>query len=179
VTTDQYFRMPETVLPQELIYGVLRDAAAPAPGHQAVVGKFYLGLARHLQRHTRGRVWLSPIDVVLDRDRHLVVQPDLIVFSHERLHLVTDRVWAAPDLVIEVMSPRPRIGTLEERLGWFAQYGVRECWLVYHLSDKIDVRQFDGGMTSQRFEREQPIRSIVLPEFTESLASIMGPSWRD
>jgi Uma2 family endonuclease len=178
VTTDQYFKMPETLLPQELIYGVMRDAAAPTPGHQEVVGKFYVALTRHLERHGWGRVWLSPIDVVLDRHRHLVVQPDLIVFSHQRLHLVRDRVWGAPDLVVEVMSPRPRIGTLDERMGWFAEYGVRECWLVRHLSGEIEVRQFAGGSMPERiFERDEPLRSLVLPAFTESLASILGPSY--
>ena len=177
VTTNQYFRMPETLLPQELVYGVLRDAAAPTPGHQAVVGRFHLALARHLERHASGQVWLSPIDVVLDRTRHLIVQPDLIVLTDARLHLVSDRVWGAPDLVVEVLSPRPRIGTLEERLQWFAEYGVRECWLVQHLSGQVDIRQFVGGSMSERlFERDQPIHSIVLPEFAESLASILGPS---
>jgi Uma2 family endonuclease len=180
VTTDEYFRMPETLLPQELVYGVLRDAAAPTPGHQEVVGRFYLALAQHLTRLGRGHVWLSPIDVVLDRTRHLVVQPDLIVFSDERQHLVTDRVWGAPDLVIEVMSPRPRIGTLDERLAWFAEYGVRECWLVHHLSGEIDVRQFvDGNMKERLFERDEPLRSRVLPAFTQSLGAILGPSYPD
>lgn len=178
VTTDQYFKMPETLLPQELVYGVLRDAAAPTPGHQEVVGKFYLALNQHLERRGSGRVWLSPVDVVLDRTRHLIVQPDLIVVTDARLHLVTDRVWGAPDLVVEVLSPRPRIGTLEERLAWFAQYGVRECWLVHHLLGEVDVRQFvDRSMSEQLFERDEPIRSIVLPEFAESLASIVGPSF--
>lgn len=45
---------------------------------------------------------------------------------NDRLRIVTDRVWGAPDLVVEVMSPRPRIGRLPERLAWFAQYGVGE-----------------------------------------------------
>jgi Uma2 family endonuclease len=176
VTTDQYFRMPETPLPQELVFGMLRDAPAPTPGHQAVVGRFYLALARHLERRFVGRVWLSPIDVVLDRARHLVVQPDLIVLTNARLRLVTDRVWGAPDLVVEVMSPRPRIGTLDERLRWFAEYGVRECWLVHHLSQQIDIRQFARGtMTGRLFERDEPLRSLVLPDFTPSLASILGP----
>ncbi len=174
VTTDQYLRMPETRLPQELVYGYVRDAPAPSPGHQTVVGRFHLALARHVERHSLGRVWLSPIDVVLDRARHLVVQPDLIVVMNARLHLVTDRVWGAPDLVVEVVSPRPRIGTLEERLGWFAEYGVRECWLVHHLTEQVDVRQFvKGTMTERRFDRNQPLRSIVLPTFGVSLASIL------
>ena len=113
---------------------------------------------------------------IIDRTRHLVVQPDLIVVTNSRLPIVSDRVWGAPDLVIEVMSPRPRIGTLDERLGWFAQYGVRECWLVHHLSGQIEVRQFGEG-TQQLFENNEPLVSMVLPQFTASLGSIVGPTY--
>ena len=177
VTTDQYFGMPETRLPQELVFGYLRDAPAPTPGHQAVVGAFYLALARHVTERHLGRVWLSPIDVVLDRARHLVVQPDLIVLTNTRLRLVTDRIWGAPDLVVEVMSPRPRIGTLDERLQWFAEYGVRECWLVHHLSSQVEISHFDcGKKTAQLFENDAPLQSVVLPDFHQPLASILGPT---
>lgn len=106
--------------------------------------------------------------------RHLVVQPDLIVVANARLRIVSDRVWGAPDLVVEVVSPHPRIGTLDERLGWFAEYGVREYWLVHQIWGQIEVVQFDGGQIAQRlFEKDEPLRSIVVPEFTASLASIL------
>jgi Uma2 family endonuclease len=58
--------------------------------------------------------------------------------------IVTDRVWGPPDLVLEVLSPRPRIGTLQERIDWFSRYGVRECWLVHQdarTSKSSSVRQ--------------------------------------
>ncbi len=174
MTTDEYLRTAETMLPQELVYGFVRDAPAPTPDHQWVVGMFHVALVRHLEQHRVGRVWLSPIDVVLDRTRHLVVQPDLIVVANARLRIVSDRVWGAPDLVVEVVSPHPRIGTLDERLGWFAEYGVREYWLVHQIWGQIEVVQFDGGQIAQRlFEKDEPLRSIVVPEFTASLASIL------
>ena len=93
---------------------------------------------------------MSPIDVVLDRDRRLVVQPDLIVVAEERLSMVTDRVWGPPDLVVEVLSPWPRIGTLDERIGWFAQYGVRECWLVHQDTRTVEVLEFSAGTIADR-----------------------------
>jgi Uma2 family endonuclease len=174
LTTDEYFLTPETMLPQELVWGFVRDAAAPTPGHQWVVGLFYVALTDHVERHSSGRVWLSPIDVVLDRARHLVVQPDLIVVSNSRAGIVTDRVWGPPDLVIEVLSPRPRIGTLQERLDWFSQYGVRECWLVQQDARTVEVLEFSSGTVADRrvFAAREHIRSSVLPAFNATPGSI-------
>jgi Uma2 family endonuclease len=176
MTTDEYLRTPETMLPQELVWGLVRDAAAPTPGHQWVVGHFYVALRDHVERHSSGRVWLSPIDVVLDRARHLVVQPDLIVVTAARTGIVTDRVWGPPDLVIEVLSPRPRIGTLQERIDWFSRYGVRECWLVHQDARIVEVLEFSSGAVADRrvFLTQEHIRSSVLPAFSATPGSIVG-----
>jgi len=159
-----YLRTPETLLPQELVWGYVREAAAPTPAHQRVVGALHIRLWQHLRETGAGEVWLSPIDVVLDAERDLVVQPDLSVVLAEHADRVTDRIWGPPDLVIEVMSPRPRIGTVDERLAWFASYGVRECWLVHLPGSRIEVVRFDSGAAvPTMFAPLEPIRSSVLP----------------
>ena len=178
LTTHEYLRMPETLLPQELVYGLVRDAPAPSTGHQYAVGEIFIALRAHLAQHDIGRVWMSPVDVVLNRDSNLVVQPDLIVVLNERKHIVADRVWGAPDLVVEVMSPRLRIGTLEERLAWFAEYGVRECWLVRPAIRQIEVISFAAGTTERRrFDAHEAIVSTVLPLLTQTPESILNPGW--
>ena len=176
LTVDEYLRTPETMLPQELVWGMVRDAPAPAPGHQWTVGQFFIALTDHLRRHRAGCVWVSPIDVVLDRDRRLVVQPDLIVVAETRVSIVTDRVWGPPDLVIEVLSPWPRIGTLDERISWFAQYGVRECWLVHQQARSVEVLEFSSGTVADRrvCQPDERLRSSVLPTFDMSLDEILG-----
>lgn len=178
MTTDVYFRTPEVRSPQELVYGFVRDAPAPTPGHQWAVGRLFIALTDHAERRKAGRVWMSPIDVVLDRGRDLVVQPDVILVSNERQSIVVDRVWGAPDLVVEVLSPRPRIGSLEERLGWFAAYGVRECWLVHQSVCEFEVLEFRDGAIARRrlFLPEESIQSAVLPDFSESPSAILGQS---
>lgn len=130
MTTEEYLRTPETVLPAELAYGVLRVAESPSCSHQRLVGQLHLAIAPFVSERRLGEVLLAPMDVILDFDRALVVQPDLLFVSTERADIVTDRVYGAPDVVVEVLSPHPRIGRLEERVGWFAKYGVRECWLA-------------------------------------------------
>jgi Uma2 family endonuclease len=176
MTTTEYLNTPETVNPQELIYGVLRAAEAPTPSHQAAVGNLFLALAVHVREQHIGNVWLSPIDVILDEAQALVVQPDLLFISHGRSEIVRDRIRGAPDLVIEVLSPNPRIGYLDERIAWFAQYGVRECWLLHQFKRQLEVLVFASGRVSERrwFHEADPIQSAVLPSFQRTLGSILG-----
>lgn len=165
VTTETYLEGAETLRPQELVYGVLRDAPAPTPRHQDTVGITYRQLQAYFERTGTGKAWISPIDVILDRDKALVVQPDVIALMRGRLHIVTDRVWGPPDLVVEVLSPQPRIGRLSERVEWFAQYGVRECWIVHQLSTEVDVMTFAEGrvQATRVFHGQDPIASALLP----------------
>ena len=176
MTTDEYLSLPEKLGPEELIYGLVRSAASPTPGHQWILGRFFLELTSHVERRRLGRVWAAPLDVVLDREKHLIVQPDLLFVGNERMGIVIDRVWGPPDLVIEILSPKPRIGTLDERIGWFAEYGVRECWLIRQEEREIEVVGFERGALARRstFDSGMPIRSIVLPAFDRSFEEILG-----
>ena len=175
LNTYEYLRAPETRLPQELVFGILRDAPAPTPRHQSTLVRILLALVTHVEERGLGIVLPSPIDVVLDPDHDLVVQPDLAVIATDRLHIVTDRVWGAPDLVVEILSPHPRIGRLDERLDWFARYGVRECWLVHQLDREVEVLEFSRSVLSsrRRCSANAPIRSAVLPDFDLSLETIL------
>jgi Uma2 family endonuclease len=178
MTTEEYLRTPETLAPTELIHGVLRVGDAPSPHHQRAVRDLCFALVEHAEPRHLGEVWLSPLDVVLDAERALVVQPDLLFISNERSHILTDRVRGGPDLVVEVLSPSPRLGGLRERIGWYSQYGVKECWLVYQIECKVEVLDFVSETVIARasFDEHAPIRSQVLPEFDRTLASILR--WR-
>jgi Uma2 family endonuclease len=176
MTLTEYFRTDVTSLPQELAYGAWRVADAPTPCHQNAVGDFYFALRPFGRRRELGDVWISPIDVILDRENDLVVQPDLIFVGSERLTIVTDHVWGTPDMVLEVLSPHPRIGRLHERLEWFARYGVRECWLFHQPDVRLEILTFDRGtiVGAASFEAGAPIASSVLPGFDVRLLDILS-----
>jgi Uma2 family endonuclease len=113
--------------------------------------------------------------VILDNEAALVVQPDLFFVSNDRARIVTDRVRGAPDLVVEVLSPHPRVGVLLEHLEWFARYGVRECWLLYQFERRLEILQFDAGAAIGRrtVQANEPIRSAVLPDFDQPLDAML------
>ena len=175
MTTDAYLRTPETLRPAELIYGALRAAESPSVRHQQAVAAFHLALAPHVRAQRFGRVLLSPLDIVFDWDRGLILQPDLMVISHERWRTRQERLVCAPDVVLEVLSPHPRIGQLEERIGWFAEYGVREVWLLHQTAARFEILQFaERRVTGQRaFDYSQPIQSDVLPAFHPAVNEIL------
>ena len=177
MTVEDYFtKTPETVKPMELIHGRLRVAESPTVRHQSAVFQLSLALHAHVTERKLGRVWVSPLDVVLSRRDHLIVQPDLFFISNEREGIVErDRIWGPPDLVIEVLSPDPRIGKTAERVRWFAEYNVRECWLVHQDDRTITVVEFDGERETARrtFARDEPIVSRVLPELTLRLDDVL------
>ena len=132
-----------------------------------------VALSRHVEGHGLGTVWL-PIDVVLDEEKALIVQPDLLFVSNERKRIVKDWIRGAPDLVIDILSPEPRIGDANERIGWYAEYGVRECWLVHQDRRDITVIEFANRRIARRqvFGARDPVRSTVLPDFARALHDI-------
>ena len=168
LTTAEYLQTAESLRVQELIYGTLHVVAdSPTARHQDLLLELAVLMRVFAGQHKLGRVLISPLDVILDPARALILQPDLLFVSKWRQEIITDRVWGAPDLVVEVMSPHPRIGKLEDRLRYFAQYGVRECWLIHQLRREIEVLGFErfGLESRQTFRGVDRIRSRVLEDF--------------
>jgi len=175
MTIAEYFATPESLVPQELIFGVMRVADAPFVNHQRLVLRLATALQAHAVQIGAGEVFVAPIDVVLDRERALVLQPDLLFVSSARGDIVRERIYGAPDLVIEVLSPRPRIGGLEERVTWFAQYGVREIWLCDQLEERLHILGCEDGTVHSRVtcDADAIITSEVLSDFQRTVRSVL------
>ena len=176
LTTSEYLQTAETLRVQELVYGTVHVGESPSPRHQDLLLEMAVLLRVFVGQHRLGTIWIAPLDVILDPRRALIVQPDLFFIANQRQDIITDRIWGGPDMVLEVMSPNPRIGDLQERLGWFCTYGVRECWLVHQLTREIEVLQLtNAGILSRRTYRGvERIESTVLPFFGISPEVLTG-----
>lgn len=168
LTFEEYCALPETVLPHELINGELRMPAAPNVRHQTISGNIHEHLRRHVRSQSLGVVLYAPVDVVLDRDRPLVVQPDILFVSISRLGIVRDKVCGAPDLVVEIVSPGGEAFDRTEKAFLCGQYGVREYWLVDPMAETIEVRRLDlsGQEVLGIYGRGDTLQSHILPDFS-------------
>jgi Uma2 family endonuclease len=116
---------------------------------------------------------MAPVDVILDRERALIVQPDVLFISQERLSIVRDQVWGAPDLVVEVLSNRAARRDRREELDWYRQYGVRECWLIDLSNESVVVIDFVEPAERASTGNES-IRSTVLPALDASAFGVFA-----
>jgi Uma2 family endonuclease len=166
MTTHDYLDGEETNRKRELTYGVLREPPAPFFSHQQLVFRVARLLEDHVEPRGLGRVGLAPIDVVLDAERALVLQPDVLFVATERLSIIRDQVWGAPDLVVEVLSMSTESRDRDQKLGWYRQYGVREYWIVDLRNENVTVVDFTTGVPERHVcDRLGSIRSTILPEF--------------
>jgi Uma2 family endonuclease len=132
-------------------------------------------LAGHVQRYELGRVVASPIDVVLNAQPPLVVQPDVVFVLTHRLNICRERVWGPPDLVVEVLSTGTRRHDSTVKLEWYREYGVRECWLVDPVSLEITVFGIDGD-EPRVFSDCERVRSTVLPRIRLRPSRVFQPA---
>jgi Uma2 family endonuclease len=169
ITTGDYFSRDESNRPAELVYGVLREPPTPGYGHQTAVGRLFRLLSAHVEERGLGDVCISPMDVVLDREAGLIVQPDVLFISKDRAAIIRNHVWGAPDLVIEVASPGTGYRDRTVKLAWYRKYGVRECWLVDTTTRRIDIVDCEGGGI-ESFGGKDQISSRVLPNLSVSVS---------
>lgn len=161
-----YLRGAESVRRQEMVWGTMvQEPAAPFWPHQEIVTRATVLLYAHVEAHGLGKVCSSPVDVVLDKDRGLILQPDVVYLSNERLSLVRKQVWGAPDLVLEVESLGTRRRDRVSKRRWYRDYGVREYWLIDPIARTLTVFDFDRpDRTARRtFRGRALVRSTVLP----------------
>ena len=150
VTTDEYFRLPETGAPSNLIDGRLYMSPSPFANHQRIVLAIGHALFDFAQE-AGGEAFIAPMDCRMADGS--VLQPDAFYVSPENIGIIHDHILGSPDLVVEVLSRGTRRFDRTQKLETYARNGVREAWLVDPESETVIVFTGDG----QRWAKEQSV----------------------
>ena len=142
MTYRDLVRLPDDGLRHELLDG--EHVVTPSPGteHQQLVKRVFLALDRHVERHQLGEVLFAPFDIKLSL--FTVVVPDLVYFTAERFARVVNEkhATAAPDLVVEVLSPGTRRRDRGRKRAIYEREGVAEYWIVDPVArDVVQLRR--------------------------------------
>ncbi len=145
LTVTDLYAMPESVRGEryELIDGDLFVTPAPVSRHQVVSSNLFFHLSTHARTLRLG--WVGDNTGVHVDDRTYVI-PDLVFISRERQDIIGEaNIEAAPDLVVEVLSPSTRRNDLLIKRSLYARIGVREYWLVEPATRTVTVLALESG----------------------------------
>ena len=141
LTVEDYRLLPDGGPRYQLIEGDLFMAPAPNRYHQDISLNITLILGKYLERHPIGKLYAAPFDVYFDEIN--VHQPDLVFVSNKNRSILTHAgAEGAPDLVVEILSPKTAELDKKPKRRVFARSGVKEFWIidpdakvvhVYHL----------------------------------------------
>jgi Uma2 family endonuclease len=161
----------------EVIEGELLMSRAPGITHQRVSGGLFFLFRNYLDVHPIGEVLATPGIIFSDID---AVIPDIVFFTNEgaKLILSGERIIAAPDLIIEIVSlcseneRRDRVAKRQ----LYGKFGVREYWIADPGQRTVEIFTWKDGTFSQSllFHADEELTSSVLPGFSFKVRRIFS-----
>jgi Uma2 family endonuclease len=156
----------------ELIDGELIEMPGPSAYHQRVLRGVFRILDRFVLDTEAGEVFTAPFNVQLsDED---VLQPDILFVSINRSDIVgASRAVGAPDLVVEISSPRTAVEDLGRKRRVYRESGVREYWFIDTEARAATIWVLEGRDYDQLpVNDDGHAWSKVVPGFTIDMARV-------
>lgn len=119
---------------REIYDGELVEMSSPTLKHQQIILRLVLILARWVEEHQIGKVYLSPVDLYVSEKKCYI--PDLMFvrqerFANERIEREDGAcVVAPPDLVIEILSPSTARNDRFRKFNIYTEFGVTHYWII-------------------------------------------------
>ncbi|NTU42920.1 MAG: Uma2 family endonuclease [Nitrospirales bacterium] len=152
----------------EVIDGVAYNMSpSPSERHQTITLNFAFQLKGCL-KETQCRTYVAPLDVYYDDENF--VQPDVFVVCDK--NKIKDRIYGAPDLIIEVISPSTSLKDKREKKRLYERFGVKE-YVIIHPEEVFAERYCLRNNAYGEAEVFGPYESLPLC----SLEGIEIPLW--
>ena len=174
-TPEEFWSLPESVLPVEYINGEIVMSPSPTVSHQEVHGNINDALRTFVKKNGLGKIYYSPLDVMLPTGE--VVQPDLFFLNVRQTERVlgAKRVEVVPSFVIEILSPgSATLDTITKR-ELYEKNGVREYWIV-----NVETRSVAQLVLKKKhyalteLGESDVIKGVVLAGFEANVGELLG-----
>lgn len=181
MTYEEYLAEGEVMARYDIIDGVREFMTNPTRRHQRIL----LNLARHLQQYEvasgRGQCLVSPQDVLITRVPLRTRQPDVLFIRHDQLPKCAPErdpqpLLAAPELVVEILSPGETRRSRAAKLQDYCSVGVRECWIVDPKQETIEVLRLtsQGPETVAAYSKGTAASSVVFTGLAADVVDVFA-----
>ncbi len=161
----------------ELIKGKVFKMAAPMKKHQGISMFLSIKIGNYLENKPC-KVYAAPFDVRLPIPKgdktYTVVQPDLCIICDDSK---TDDRGAidAPDLVVEILSPRTSKTDLNYKFDLYQEAKVKEYWIVCPVQKSITIyilNKEDKYIGLKPLTEDNRLKSVLFPSLEFDLKRI-------
>ncbi len=184
VTLEEFLALPETEPASEFIDGQIIQKPMPKGKHSAIQGEFSPAVNAVLRKNKIARAFPELRCVFGDR----AIIPDISVFVWDRIArdsdgTVANEFYAAPDWMIEILSPDQNQTKLVKKILHGFQHGTQMGWIIN--PDELSIFVYTPATTEKFltdfYDVDAPDDQIDVPEFAKSLILTAGQifSWLD
>lgn len=174
-TVEDYKLMPETGPRYQLVEGDLLMSPAPNRYHQDISRNLEFELLLYLREHPVGVLYDAPFDVYLDDIN--VYQPDIAVILNANRGILTDAgAEGAPDLIVEILSPKTRRIDLDPKKKVYARCGVKELWIIDPEPRRVEVFELStsADKPARVWGADATMSTPLLPGLAVSAAKVFA-----
>ena len=181
LTYEDYLSEGEINLRYDILDGERFFMANPTRRHQRIQRKIILLFAPFEEATGLGETIGAPCDVLITRVPLRTRQPDVLFISRERLaqNLPVDNpapLDPAPELVVEIVSPSDTPAVLREKLADYGRANVRECWVLRHALQTIEVLRLtrENAESAAIYGVGSRVQSVVCPALSVSVTQVFA-----
>ena len=129
LTLEQFLALPETKPYSEYARGEVLQKPMPHKPHGAIQGCVFMVLYQFLAHGQTGQVFTELRCIFGPPGKERALIPDAVYIAHEH---ETEGLHhrAAPDLVVEILSPDESTTRLVNKLLYYLNHGVRLVWVI-------------------------------------------------
>src|SRR5262245_31449891 len=171
LTFDEFTKLPEregTIY--ELDQGELLREPSPVLRHNVIRQRIATQLRQSVESRGLGMV-VEEMDFRLGPDT--VRNPDAAIITAEHLHKIDvdqSPVDGAPELAVEVISPRNRTEDTVKKAQQYLHAGCRSVWIVYPTLRLVEIHSQVGA---RKVQEPQLLKDeTVLPGFSLALPTV-------
>jgi Uma2 family endonuclease len=172
ITYEEWLQMPETEGREEVVDGEIVKMPPAKWKHAEIIHQLQMMLMGQLDFKVV-IVVTTVFGLVVRKDPLTCREPDLAVFIRRNMVEEDGYIHSAPELVVEVLSPRNTRKDMFRKTEDYASICLPELWIMSPEARNIEVLQLqDGKLRTIQIVNSGQLRLLRFPETVVDDASV-------